>query len=124
MEKLGLGPSELTSANPRLIYARLTGYGQRGELSDRAGHDINYLAVSGVLSRLGRSGGPPTPPVNMLADFAGGGMTCALGVMAALLERERTGRGQVVDANMVEGAAYVCSWLFKSQVRHCTYYTV
>ncbi len=116
MEKLGLGPSELMSANPRLIYARLTGYGQSGPMSDRAGHDINYLALSGVLSRLGRAGAPPTPPVNMLADFAGGGLACAFGVTLALAERARTGKGQVVDANMVEGAAYVCSWLFKSKV--------
>ena len=117
MEKLGLGPNELMSANPRLIYARLTGYGQSGPMSDRAGHDINYLALSGVLSRLGRAGAPPTPPVNMLADFAGGGLACAFGVTLALAERARTGKGQVVDANMVEGAAYVCSWLFKSKVR-------
>ncbi|CAH1796895.1 unnamed protein product [Owenia fusiformis] len=112
MEKLGLGPRELLSDNPRLIYARLTGYGQSGVLSERAGHDINYLAISGVLSRLGRKDGNPHPPVNLLADFAGGGLTCALGIAMALFERSNSGKGQVIDANMVEGAAYIGSFLW------------
>jgi len=117
MEKLGLGPNDLmTPENPGLIYARLTGFGQSGPYKDMAGHDINYLALSGVLSKLGRPD-PATPhaPVNLLADFAGGSFVCAMGIMAALLERAKSGRGQVIDSSMVEGAAYVSSWLFKSQ---------
>ncbi|KAH8377424.1 hypothetical protein KR093_005400 [Drosophila rubida] len=115
MEKVNLGPAELCMANPRLIYARLTGFGQQGRLAARAGHDINYVAVSGVLSMLGRQHEKPTAPINLLADFAGGSVMCALGICLALLERHRSGRGQVVDASMVEGAAYVASWLFMSR---------
>ncbi|XP_043214117.1 alpha-methylacyl-CoA racemase-like isoform X1 [Amphibalanus amphitrite] len=115
MERLGLGPKALLKQNPRLVYARLTGYGQTGPTADWAGHDINYLAMSGVLSFLSTPDRPPVPPVNLLADFAGGGLTCALGVLAALLERTRSGKGQVVDCSMTEGAAYVASWLFKSR---------
>lgn len=114
MEKLGLGPQELLKENPRLIYARLTGYGQSGSYAPAAGHDINYLAMSGLLSRLGRSGEKPYAPLNLLADFAGGGLTCALGIVLALLERTTSGKGQVVDASMVEGAAYVGSFVWKS----------
>ncbi|CAG0894524.1 unnamed protein product [Darwinula stevensoni] len=115
MEKLGLGPQVLLSENPKLIYARLTGFGQNGPLADRAGHDINYLALSGVLSMLGRSNESPLPPVNLLADFAGGGLICALGIVMALFHRTRSNQGQVIDTSMVEGAAYVSSWLYKSQ---------
>lgn len=115
MEKLGLGPQELLRENPRLIYARLTGYGQHGSLSLAAGHDINYLAMSGLLSRLGRSTEKPYAPLNLVADFAGGGLTCALGIVLALLERTKSGKGQIVDASMVEGAAYVGSFIWKSQ---------
>ena len=115
MERLGLGPDSLTQENPGLIYARLTGFGQTGPYKDMAGHDINYLAMSGVLSSIGRKHEPPLAPVNLLADFAGGSFTCALGILAALLERGRSGRGQVVDSCMVEGAAYVGSWLFASR---------
>lgn len=115
MEKLGLGPQELLRENPRLIYARLTGYGQNGPLSLAAGHDINYLAMSGLLSRLGRSSEKPYAPLNLVADFAGGGLTCALGIILALLERTKSGKGQIVDASMVEGAAYVGSFVWKSQ---------
>ncbi|KAI9540444.1 hypothetical protein NQZ68_040298, partial [Dissostichus eleginoides] len=100
MEKLGLGPQELLKENPRLIYARLTGYGQSGSYASAAGHDINYLAMSGLLSRLGRSGEKPYAPLNLIADFAGGGLSCALGIVLALLERERSGRGQIIDASM------------------------
>ncbi|XP_068609103.1 alpha-methylacyl-CoA racemase [Brachionichthys hirsutus] len=114
MEKLGLGPQELLKDNPGLIYARLTGYGQSGPLSTAAGHDINYLAMSGLLSRLGRSGEKPYAPLNLLADFAGGGLACALGIVLALLERTRSGKGQVIDASMAEGAAYVGSFVWKS----------
>lgn len=114
MEKLGLGPQEMLRENPRLIYARLTGYGQYGPLSPAAGHDINYLAISGLLSRLGRSAEKPYAPLNLIADFAGGGLTCALGIVLALLERTKSGKGQIIDASMVEGAAYVGSFVWKS----------
>ncbi|XP_034458532.1 alpha-methylacyl-CoA racemase [Hippoglossus hippoglossus] len=115
MEKLGLGPQELLKENPRLIYARLTGYGQSGSYATAAGHDINYLAMSGLLSLLGRSGEKPYAPLNLLADFAGGGLTCALGIVLALLERTKSGKGQIIDASMVEGAAYVGSFVWKSR---------
>ncbi|KAM9306935.1 alpha-methylacyl-CoA racemase isoform 1-T2 [Pholidichthys leucotaenia] len=114
MEKLGLGPHELLMENPRLIYARLTGYGQSGCYATAAGHDINYLAMSGLLSRLGRSGEKPCAPLNLLADFGGGGLTCALGIVLALLERTKSGKGQIIDASMVEGAAYMGSFVWKS----------
>lgn len=117
MEKLGLGPDVLLNENPQLIYARLTGFGGdgKGKYADRAGHDINYLAVSGLLSMFGRKGEKPIPPVNLGADFAGGGLMCAFGICVALLERHRSGKGQVVDCAMVEGAAYVGSWLYRSR---------
>lgn len=115
MERLGLGPHELLKENPRLIYARLTGYGQSGSYASAAGHDINYLAMSGLLSRLGRSEEKPYAPLNLVADFAGGSLTCALGIVMALLERTKSGKGQIIDASMVEGAAYVGSFVWKSQ---------
>ncbi|MCJ7671557.1 MAG: CoA transferase, partial [Acidimicrobiia bacterium] len=104
-ERLGIGPEVARARNPRLVYGRLTGYGQSGPLADRAGHDIDYLAIAGALEPIGRAGQPPAPPINVLADFAGGGMLLAYGILAALLARERTGVGQVVDAAMVDGAA-------------------
>ncbi|NXR57977.1 AMACR racemase, partial [Rhadina sibilatrix] len=115
MERLGLGPEVLLRENPRLIYARLTGFGQTGKYAKSAGHDINYLALSGVLSKLGRKNENPYAPVNLLADFAGGGVMCALGIVIALFERAKSGRGQVIDASMVEGVAYLSSFLWKSQ---------
>ncbi|XP_034403431.1 alpha-methylacyl-CoA racemase [Cyclopterus lumpus] len=115
MEKLGLGPEQLLKENPRLIYARLTGYGQSGSYATAAGHDINYIALSGLLSRLGRSGEKPYAPLNLIADFAGGGLSCALGIVLALLERTKSGKGQIIDASMVEGAAYVGSFAWKSR---------
>ncbi|XP_026470252.1 alpha-methylacyl-CoA racemase-like [Ctenocephalides felis] len=115
MEKLGLGPNILLAENPRLIYARLTGFGQKGPYSLRAGHDINYIAISGVLSLLGRYNEKPTFPINLIADFAGGGLLCAFGIALALLERFKSNKGQVIDSNMVEGAAYVASWITRSQ---------
>src|SRR5947209_9334715 len=105
MERLGLGPDDCLERNPRLIYARMTGWGQHGPLTSRAGHDINYLAIAGALEPLGPFDGPPSPPLNYVADFGGGGMLLAVGVLAALVERERSGRGQVVDAAMIDGAA-------------------
>lgn len=115
MEKLNLGPDSLMRDNPRLIYARLTGFGQTGPLAQRAGHDINYVALSGVLSFCGQAKQPPQAPVNLIADFAGGGLLCAFGICAALVERHRSGKGQIVDSAMSEGAAYVGSWLMRSQ---------
>jgi alpha-methylacyl-CoA racemase len=104
-ERLGIGPDVACARNPRLVYGRLTGYGQDGPLAHKAGHDIDYLAIAGALEPLGRADAPPTPPINVLADFAGGGMLLAYGIVAALLARERTGEGQVVDAAMIDGAA-------------------
>ena len=105
MERLGIGPEQVRARNPRLVYARLTGYGQQGPMASRAGHDINYIALSGALALCGRQGQLPAPPANLLADFAAGGLMCAFGVLLALLERAHSGRGQVIDASMVEGAA-------------------
>ncbi|MCG3169513.1 MAG: Succinyl-CoA--L-malate CoA-transferase beta subunit [Pseudomonadales bacterium] len=105
MERLGLGPQTCLARNPRLVYGRLTGWGQDGPLAHAAGHDINYIALSGVLSLVGRRGEPPLPPSNLLGDLAGGGMNLAFGLVCALLECQRSGRGQVVDAAMVDGAA-------------------
>ncbi|SDG93636.1 alpha-methylacyl-CoA racemase [Lentzea fradiae] len=110
-ERLGIGPAQCLARNPRLIYGRMTGWGQDGPLADRAGHDINYIAVAGALEPLGRAGGPPSFPINLLGDFGGGGLLLALGVLAALYERERSGRGQVVDAAMVDGVALLTTFL-------------
>lgn len=115
MEKLGLGPKVLCADNPKLIYARLTGYGQKGPYSSMAGHDINYLGISGLLSMFGRTGEKPIFPVNLASDFGGGGLMCAMGILLSIIERNRSGLGQVIDANMVEGTAYLGSWLFRSQ---------
>jgi alpha-methylacyl-CoA racemase len=104
-ERLGIGPDVCRAGNPRLVYGRLTGWGQAGPLAHEAGHDLDYLAVAGALEPLGRAGQPPTAPINVLGDFAGGGMLLAFGIVAALLERERSGEGQVIDAAMVDGAA-------------------
>lgn len=115
MESLGLGPDILLKENPRLIYSRLTGYGQDGPYSSKAGHDINYLALSGLLSLFGRKNDKPTFPVNVVADFGGGGLMCALGILMALLERSKSNLGQVIDNSMVNGSIYMGSWLYNSQ---------
>jgi len=112
MERLGLGPDELSARNPRLVYGRMTGWGRTGPLAERAGHDINYLALAGVQAHVGRVGQPPTPPLNLVGDFGGGGMVLAFGICAALVERATSGRGQVVDAAMVDGAALLMAPLF------------
>ncbi|KAI4213104.1 MAG: hypothetical protein LQ351_004258 [Letrouitia transgressa] len=125
LESLDLDPQDLLKLNPRLIVARLTGFRReagkekgRDVYAHMAGHDINYLAVSGVLSQLGRKNAPPYAPANLLADFAGGGAMCALGVLLALFEREREGKGQVVDVSMVDGVGYLGTFLrFARQVR-------
>lgn len=103
MEKLGLGPAACHAINPGLIFGRMTGWGQDGPLAMTAGHDINYLSLSGALGAIGRADGPPVPPLNLAADYGGGSMFLIFGVLAALYERSRSGRGQVVDAAMVDG---------------------
>ncbi|MGH3824348.1 MAG: CaiB/BaiF CoA transferase family protein [Pseudonocardiaceae bacterium] len=104
-ERLGVGPADCHARNPRLVYARITGWGQDGPLAQRAGHDINYIALSGVLHAVGNAGGKPVPPLNLVGDFGGGSMFLVLGVLAALWERERSGTGQVIDAAMVDGVS-------------------
>jgi alpha-methylacyl-CoA racemase len=112
-ERLGIGPDECLARNPRLVYGRMTGWGQDGPLAQAAGHDINYIALAGALHPIGRAGEGPVPPLNLVGDFGGGGMLLAFGVVCALVERERSGQGQVVDAAMVDGAA-VLTTMFHS----------
>ena len=112
MERLGLGPDVCLKANPRLVYGRMTGWGQDGPYGPAPGHDINYLALSGMLWPLGPADRPPVPPLNLAADFGGGGMMLALGMVAALYGAKSTGRGQVVDAAMVDGAAVLGTMIF------------
>lgn len=112
MERLGLGPSACLNANPSLVYGRMTGWGQNGPLAHSAGHDINYIALSGVLNAIGTAGGPPVIPANFIGDFGGGGMLLALGVLSALLESRRSGLGQVVDAAMTDGSALLSASLW------------
>ena len=111
-ERLGIGPEACLARNPRLVYGRMTGWGQEGPLAQAAGHDITYAAVAGALAHLGRAGQPPTPPLNLVADFGGGGMLLALGLVAGLLHAQRTGEGQVVDAAMVDGTALLMAPFF------------
>ncbi|HEX2174689.1 MAG TPA: CaiB/BaiF CoA-transferase family protein [Nocardioidaceae bacterium] len=108
-ERLGLGPDDCRRVNPRLVYGRMTGWGQDGPLAHTAGHDIGYIATTGALYALGRAGGPPQPPVNLLGDFGGGAMYLVTGVLAALLEARASGQGQVVDAAIVDGTAHLSS---------------
>ncbi len=110
-ERLGFGPDVCAERNPALIFARMTGWGQDGPLAHTAGHDIDYIAVSGALYPIGRAGERPVPPLNLIGDFGGGGMLLAIGVLAALVERQRSGRGQVVDAAMVDGSALLTSFI-------------
>lgn len=105
VERLGFGPDIATERNPKLIYARMTGWGQTGPLAPRAGHDINYISVAGAQAHIGRVGQPPTPPLNLVGDFGGGGMMLAFGICAALVNRSMTGHGQVIDAAMIDGSA-------------------
>jgi alpha-methylacyl-CoA racemase len=115
MERLGLGPDVCMAANPRLVYGRMTGWGQSGPLARHAGHDINYLAISGMLYLFGRGQERPSPPLNLVADMGGGGLLLAFGMTCALIERAHSGRGQVVDAAMVEGAALLATSVFTLQ---------
>jgi alpha-methylacyl-CoA racemase len=110
-ERLGLGPDVVLARNPRLVYARMTGYGQEGPLAQRAGHDINYIAISGALWALGREGEKPVPPLNLVGDFGGGALFLVFGVLAAIWSAQRTGQGQVVDAAMVDGVASLQSMM-------------
>jgi alpha-methylacyl-CoA racemase len=105
MERLGLGPQDCEARNPRLVYGRMTGWGQDGPLAQTAGHDINYISLTGVLHSIGPAGAGPVPPLNLVGDFGGGGMLLALGILAALLEAQKSGKGQVVDAAMTDGSA-------------------
>jgi alpha-methylacyl-CoA racemase len=107
MERRGLGPEDITTVNPRLIYARLTGWGQQGPLAQRAGHDINFIALCGALAAIGTAEAPSLPPLNLVGDFGGGSLFAAFGIMAALWERERSGVGQVVDAAIVDGVTSI-----------------
>ncbi|QUR68879.1 CaiB/BaiF CoA transferase family protein [Mycobacterium spongiae] len=115
-ERLGIGPEHCAAVNPRLIFARITGWGQEGPLAATAGHDINYLSQTGALSALGYRDRPPMPPLNLVADFGGGSMLVLLGIVAALYEREQSGKGQVVDAAMVDGVSVLAQmmWTMKA----------
>ena len=116
MERLGIGPDVCRTRNPRLVFGRMTGWGQSGPFAEAAGHDINYISLAGALAHFGRAGEAPVPPLNMVGDFGGGGMLLAFGVVCAILETQRSGVGQVVDAAMVDGSAVLMSmfWSLKS----------
>ncbi|MDB5694135.1 MAG: coA-transferase family protein [Alphaproteobacteria bacterium] len=116
MERLRLGPDVLLADNPRLVYGRMTGWGQQGPLAGTAGHDIDYIALAGALHTYGRAGGPPVPPANAVGDFGGGGMLLAFGMLAGILAAKRTGQGQVIDCAMVDGAALLSAltWSLKA----------
>jgi alpha-methylacyl-CoA racemase len=111
-ERLGIGPEACLARNPRLVYGRMTGWGQSGPLAQAAGHDLNYIALTGVLHAIGRTGAKPTPPLNLVGDFGGGALYLALGIACALLEAQRSGKGQVVDAAMTDGAASLMTMYF------------
>ncbi len=111
-ERLGLGPDDCAEVNPALIYARMTGWGQDGPLSPRAGHDINYISLTGALHAIGDRDGKPVPPLNLVGDFGGGSMFLLVGILSALFERQRSGKGQVVDAAMVDGASVLMQMMW------------
>lgn len=111
-ERLGLGPDDCLARNPRLVYGRMTGWGQTGSYAPTAGHDINYIALSGTLHMIGRRGEPPVPPLNLVGDFGGGGLLLAFGIVCAVLEASRSGQGQVIDAAMVDGAALLATMVY------------
>ena len=115
MERLGLGPEVCQKRNKKLVYGRMTGWGQTGPLADAAGHDINYISLSGALAAIGRPGSPPVPPLNLIGDFGGGGMLLALGLVSALLEAKSSGEGQIVDAAMTDGSALLMTMLYSMQ---------
>jgi alpha-methylacyl-CoA racemase len=111
-ERLGVGPSDCHARNAKLVYGRMTGWGQVGPMADTAGHDIDYIAISGALWPIGRAGSPPVPPLNLVGDFGGGGMMLAFGVVSALLEASRSGQGQVVDAAMIDGSSSLMTMIY------------
>lgn len=115
MERLGLGPDACLERNPRLVYGRMTGFGQDGPLAQAAGHDITYIALTGALHAIGPAGGKPVPPLNLVGDFGGGGLYLALGIVSAMLHCSRSGQGQVVDAAMVDGAASLMTMFYAAQ---------
>ena len=117
MERLGLGPDECAAANPRLVYGRITGWGQTGPMAQQVGHDLNYIALTGALHATGEPDRPPRPPLNLVGDYGGGAMLVVVGVLAALLEAKATGRGQVVDAAMTDGSALLMSLFYALQTR-------
>ena len=112
MERLGLGPADLAKINPRLVFGRMTGFGQEGPMAPRAGHDINYIALTGALHAIGHKDGPPLPPLNLIGDYGGGGMLLAFGVVCAILEARSSGKGQVVDAAMVDGGSVLMAAIY------------
>jgi alpha-methylacyl-CoA racemase len=112
MERLGLGPDVCLARRPSLVYGRMTGWGQHGPLAQAAGHDINYIALTGALHAIGKAGEPPVPPLNLVGDFGGGAMFLGFGVLAAVIEARRSGQGQVVDAAMTDGAALLAAMLY------------
>ena len=115
MERLGIGPEVCLARNDRIVFGRMTGWGQEGPLANAAGHDINYISLSGALAAIGRPGSPPVPPLNLIGDFGGGGMLLALGVVAALLESKESKKGQVVDAAMTDGSALLMTMIYSMQ---------
>jgi alpha-methylacyl-CoA racemase len=115
MERAGIGPAEVLARNPAIVYGRVTGWGQDGPLAQAAGHDIDYIAVAGTLDSIGPGGGPPVPPLNLLGDFGGGGMLLAFGLLCGVLHARQTGRGQVIDASMVDGVALLSTALHSAR---------
>ena len=115
MERLGLGPDVCSKRNERIVFGRMTGWGQEGPLANAAGHDINYISLTGALAAIGRPGSPPVPPLNLIGDFGGGGMLLALGLVAALLESKESKKGQVVDAAMTDGSALLMTMIYTMQ---------
>jgi alpha-methylacyl-CoA racemase len=116
-ERMGLGPADCLAINPRLVYGRMTGWGQEGPLANVVGHDINYIAITGALDAIGARGGEPVPPLNLLGDFAGGGLYLAFGIVCALLEAKQSGKGQVVDGAIVDGVAHLMTYVFSMMAR-------
>jgi len=112
MERLGLGPDVVAARNPKLVFGRMTGWGQTGSLSHTVGHDINYISINGVLEKIGRRGQKPTPPLNLVGDYGGGGMMLAFGVVCAMLEAQTSGKGQVIDAAMIDGSATLMNYIW------------
>ncbi|HET8705855.1 MAG TPA: CaiB/BaiF CoA-transferase family protein, partial [Pseudomonadales bacterium] len=111
-ERLGVGPEQCLARNPKLVYGRMTGWGQTGPMASAAGHDINYIALTGALHAIGRAGERPVPPLNLVGDFGGGGMLLAYGIVCALLEAQKSGKGQVVDAAMIDGASALMAMFY------------